>query len=357
MPNMKKAIIDQMLLGLFLMALVLVTVATVADQLKVKNEFYDLKKTLQVAVLSASKYYINENDNTTEAQNIALGIIEQTTLGASIKNDINFTWNFVDDPNYVTASITSHTVDTFWFRLIDLDNFTFTNVEAKANILATPSNRLPQVDEANDFMPFAINECGQDNGIIPGDSLSFIYKAYDQFESNDSLGFYGLDDEKITGTNQSSFAHFKNTVDLVYEENQNNFNRLTTPLYLVNSVYDPSQSTNPINNDASQLASSLEVHKYDTPTTMSVGLIDCASTKDSIIISNIISVSLDEVYCGDKHTSDDNIDSAFVDQTGDVFTDVTWVEWEEGFDCSKSGLFRIDLSINIPNNNTVILEY
>ncbi len=158
------------------------------------------------------------------------------------------------------------------------------------------------------------------------------------------MGFYGLDSTNPNRSgSQSGFAHFKNEVL--------DFNRITTQQYLVDSFQDS------IENDAQQLASTLEVHKFDTPIDISIALLDCTSSKDNIIISNLIPVSMTNIYCGDKTTSSLNIDSAFSDQTGDVFDDINWVEWVESKDCSQSGLFRIDIDIKIPTETTVILEY
>ena len=344
--NKKKAFIDQIMLGFFLISMVLVFVATVSDELKVRNKHANLKKLVQTAVLSASKYYTNENNDTTEAQNIALGVVEQSKLGAQVKNSIEFTWDFISDPSNVKAKIENYEEDMFWYRLAGWDSFTFDIIEAKANIIASPADELLTIDEVSDFMPFAINNCGQENGIQPGESLSFIYKAYDIYDANESTGFYGLssDDPDPRDGSQSDFAHFKNEV---YD-----FNRLNTPQYLVDS------EQNSIENDAQQLASALAVHTYDDPMDITVALIDCASTKDNIIISNLVPVTMTNIYCGDKTTSDINIDLAFSDQTGDVFdVGVSWVEWEESKDCSQSGLFRIDLDIKIPDEEEVVLEY
>ena len=343
---MKKAFIDQIMLGFFLIAFTMVFVGTVSDELKARNKYTGLKKTLQTVVLSASKYYINENNNTIEAQNIALGIVEQTILGQEIKNDIVFTWDFEGDPNNVKAKIDLYEEEFFWFRLLGWNSVDFEDIEAKANIVLLPTDELPIVDETSNFMPFAINECGQENPITPGDSFSFIYKSYGIFENIDSTGFYGLvldDEPDRDDDSQDGFAHFKNEVL--------DFNRILYQTFLVDSDQDS------IENDAQQLASALEVHKFTEPMNISVALLSCDSTKDNIVISNLIDVSMTNIYCGDKATSDNSIETAFEDQTGDVFDNINWVEWVESKDCSQSGLFRIDIDISIPQIENIILEY
>ena len=358
--NLKNAFIDKIMIGFVLISSILAFVATVSDELKVRNKHKNLKKIVQTVVLSSSKYYISEDNATTEeAEDIALGIVSASQLGSILvqNNDIDITWYLDDDPQNVIASISNYEESMFWYELFGWEKFKFDKIEAKANIILNPLDELPVIDETDEFMPFAINECGQGDSIMPGDNLSFIYKAYEQYESNESLGFYGLDSTLADGDNQSAFAEFKNNVDKLFGGDPSSYNRLTTQQYLVNSEYDSDESTNPINNDASQLASSLEVHKFDDPLDITVALIDCSSTKDNIIISNLIQVSMTNIYCGDKATSDSNIDSAFEDQTGDVFEDVTWVEWVEGFDCSQSGLFRIDLEVKIPDEEETLLVY
>jgi hypothetical protein len=324
----------------------MVFIGAVSDELMVRNKYNNLKKILQSAALSSAKYYTYENNNTTEAQNIALGIVEQTPLGKKIKDDITFEWDFVSDPNNVKASISNYNQEFFWFRLLGLNSTTFDKIEAKANIISTPMNELPIVDEVNDYMPFAVNECRQDGRtILPGESFSFIYKPYDIFSADDGTGFYGLrpDDPDRTGA-QDDFAHFKNEVF--------DFNRLTQQQYLVNSVLSS------IENDTSQLSSALEVKKFVGPLPISIALIDCASTKDNIVISNLVKVNMTNIYCGYKFTSEANVVQAFEDQTGDVFdAAITWINWTEDNDCSQSGLFRIDLEVQIPEIKTIRLEY
>lgn len=344
--NMKKAFIDKILLGFFLLSSVVVFVATVSDELEARNKYTQLKHIVQTATLSASKYYINENRDVSESQNIAIGIIEKSPLGNEVKDRIEFTWDFASDPNNVKAKIENYQQDMFWYKLLGWDSYTFDKIEAKANIIVIPLDELPVLDEVSNFMPFAINECGQDaTSLVPGSSLSFIYKPYDIYTSNESTGFYGLrSSEPDRDGAQDDFAHFKNEVF--------DFNRIDTPQYLVNSNLDS------IENDASQLSSTLEVKKFDEPLNISIALIDCSSTKDNIVISNLIDVDMTDIYCGYKATPVASIDAAFTDQTGDVFdTSITWINWTEENDCSQSGLFRIDIDIKIPNEETIVLEY
>ena len=340
----KKAFVNIIALGFVLFTSVVVFISTKADDIAVNNKFFNLKKITDSTVLALAKHFIINQDEQ-DAQDIADAILDASALGIDAKNYISYSWDFVSDPNNVKATITNYSHSTFWYKFLDKSEFIFAKIESKANIIVNPIDELPILDEVSDFMPFAINECGKEGGIVPGESLSFIYKSYDIYDSNESLGFYGLsptDPTPRTGA-QSDFAHFKNEVL--------DFNRLTTQEYLVDTAQES------IENDAQQLASALAVHTYEEPMNISIALLDCSSTKDNIIISNLIPVSMTNIYCGDKTTTTYNINEAFNDQTGDVFDDINWVEWVESKDCSQSGLFRIDVDIKIPNELTVLLEY
>lgn len=339
---MRKAFIDQIMLGFFLIATVVIFLGSVSDELEARNKYINLKKILQTTALSAAKYYVSKNDNILESQNIALGIIDKNPLGSQIKDDITFIWDLVSTPKNVKVKLLNYTENFFWLRLLNLDSYTFQNLEAKANIIITPTDELPIVNEVSNFMPFAINECGS-NDLTPGKSFSFIYKTYAIYDKNDSTGFYGLDGsnpDREDGS-QSGFAHFKNEVL--------DFNRLETQEYLVDSDQDT------IENDAQQLASALEVHKFDEPMNISIALLDCNSTKDDVSIVNLVDVNMTNIYCGSKTTSEDTVESVFENETG--FDNVVWVNWVEDKDCSQSGLFRIDIEILRPDITSVMLEY
>jgi hypothetical protein len=340
----KKAFIDKIMLGFILIAMVIIFIATISDDLSARNTYTNLKKIIQSAALASAKYYTKTEQNTANAEAIAKGIVAQTKLGDTIKDNLVFTWDFISEPNNVKVKIENYQHNLFWYRFLNMDSFTFPLIEAKANIIDNPTDELPNLEEVNNFMPFAINQCGQEN-LTPGENYSFIYKPYELYTSDEGLGFYGLSPNNPaprTGS-QSDFAHFKNEVL--------NFNRFSAQQYLVDSSLDA------INNDAQQLASALEIHKFNQPMSISVALLDCNSTKDNIIISNLVQVEMTNIYCGDKATSTVNKTTAFTTEDTAVFENVSWVKWVESKDCSQSGLFRIDLQIKVPEEKNVLLEY
>jgi hypothetical protein len=345
---MKRALIDQILLGLFVFISLVVLGATVADEMEARNKYYELKKLTDNAALTLSKYYmIQHYDGRTstsaardevidEAEVISNGMLDQTKLGTEVKGLMTYTWDLVSPQKTVTATIDGYFQNTFWYRFLDLMGFDM-EAESRANINIR--------DQVNDFVPFAINICDREE-FFYGQEIQFLYKPYDLYTPSEPHGFYGLayTNPDRTDSAQSGFAHFKNEVTT--------FNSQDEPVYLVDSnLYDADGNfTTVINNDAQQLASALEVHKFNdsaqAPWHISIALLGCDNDKDSAMsIVNLISVSMDKIYCGDKKTSDADIEAAFLDTTGDIFSNISWVDWVESKDCSGSGLFRMDLTI------------
>lgn len=332
--KMKKALIDQILLGFLLFAMLIMFVATVTDEYKARLKYIDLKNITQVAALSAAKYYATIEQEQNISQSVALGIVREKPFGNEVKDLISFEWNLLDTPSYVIAKIENYQQQMFWYKLLGYNAATFEIIESKAKFVVGDDS------DVDDYMPFAINECGMQDMSV-GNNISFLYKSYEMYEGNESYGFYGLSEnnpDPRTGA-QSDFAQFKNELLA--------FNLATAPQqYLVDSAQEY------IENDAQQLASALAVHTFDEPINLHVALLDCNSTRDNMIIKGLMPVSMTNIYCGDKTTSEENINNAFWNQDANVFTNTNWVEWVESKDCSQSGLFRIDFTIR--DSNTII---
>ena len=89
---MKKAFIDQILLGLFLFATIIVIGATISDNMEARDKYYNLKKITDNAVLTLAKYYVNVEENTSSAQNVHQEMLIQTKLG-NCKKRMNLATN------------------------------------------------------------------------------------------------------------------------------------------------------------------------------------------------------------------------------------------------------------------------
>lgn len=183
---MKKAFVDQILLGLFLFATLIVIGATVSDNMEARDKYYQLKQITDNAVLTLGKYYINVDDNTIAAENVYNSMLDQTKLGNEVKNKITYAWDFINEPNSVTATIANYEQPTFWFKLLDLASFNL-NVESKANISVVDLD-TPTSSYSSGIAPFAVND--QDFAI--GDSFNISYELTADLQYSHKDTFYPL---------------------------------------------------------------------------------------------------------------------------------------------------------------------
>lgn len=118
---MKKALIDQLLLGAFLFTVMVAFVATVNDELNTRNKVYELKGIAKKAALAAGKYYSDVDQNTNDAEAIADDIVQEMTSGTVSISSYN--WDFASSPNTITATISNYQQSTFWYRFLEKDSF------------------------------------------------------------------------------------------------------------------------------------------------------------------------------------------------------------------------------------------
>ncbi|MEA3228647.1 MAG: hypothetical protein U9P38_06230 [Campylobacterota bacterium] len=346
MKKFKTAFIDQILISFFLIAFTIIFIGTVSDELKARTKYTKLKKIVQTAVLSASKYYINEDPNEENSQDIALSILEQIPLGEEVKDDIVFVWDFESQPNNVIATIPTYTEEFFWFRLLSFDTIEFTNISAKANIIER------DLEVVNNFVPIAVNGCTQE--FETGDQHDFLLKAHDLYSDQDKVGFFALYDPS---GGQSSFAHFKSVVDDVMKDKDSSFD-INSDTIAISTVLSED-----IANDVKQVSQAFGIDGFPGKD-MTIVVLDCGSTADAPIFKQLIPVKMNAVFCADC--------CAFMgvcmpfpmsmmcvfldmlaDETGEVFTDIMWNTTVSS--CNNNDLFRINL--DILSNSTVVLEY
>ncbi len=181
---MKKAFVDQILLGLFLFSALIVIGATVSDNMEARDKYYNLKKITDNAVLTLGKYYINVEENTIAAQNVYYAMLEQTKLGNEVKNSITYSWDFINEPNSVTATIENYEQETFWFKLLGLASFDL-KAESKANIsvvdLDTPTSLY-----SSGIAPFAVN----DQAFVIGNNFDITYELTADLQYSHKDTFY-----------------------------------------------------------------------------------------------------------------------------------------------------------------------
>lgn len=181
---MKKALIDQILLGMFLFVVLIIVGATISDNMQARDKYYNLKKVTDNAVLTLAKYYVNVDENTLNAQNIYYEMLKETKLGNEVKDVITYSWDFVSEPNTVTAEISNYTEETFWYKFLGLASF---NLKAKSVATITTVD-LPTAtsDYTNGMAPFAVNY----RDFIIGDTLDITYALTADWQYSDKHTFY-----------------------------------------------------------------------------------------------------------------------------------------------------------------------
>jgi hypothetical protein len=141
---MKKAIIDQMMLGIFLFAALIVLGATVSDEFIARKKSDKLEILTKDITRALAKYYMY-NQDIQEAENIANNILSSTKLGEEIlsKNLINYVWRDLDgdfEPDVITTLISGYVQENFWFKFIDLNTFTLPPTDATAYVTKEESD-------------------------------------------------------------------------------------------------------------------------------------------------------------------------------------------------------------------------
>lgn len=181
---MKKAFIDQIFLGLFLFVTLIGIGATISDNMEARDKYYNLKKITDNAVLTLAKYYVHVEENSSSAENIHQEMLTQTTLGKEVKNSITYSWDFINEPNSVTATISNYKQDTFWFKLFGLASFDL-NAESKATIILEDLNTAKSLYSGG-IAPFAVN----DQTFTIGNNFDITYELSANLKYSDKNTFY-----------------------------------------------------------------------------------------------------------------------------------------------------------------------
>ncbi len=286
---MKKAFIDQIMLGIFLFATLIIIGATILDDIEARNKYYKLKALTDNAALSAAKYYIDVDMDTTNAETIANDILAQTPLGAQIKDEITYTWDFISDPYTVTVSLPNYTHETFWYKFLDLASFDLST--SSVAIIA-------DLTETSDLSPFGINGCDNSH-LFKGNIITFNLSGHRGYTDTDYDEFYGVDlGNACTASGNSNWSHFKNDIKYFYTDDgfiRNDQSVLDTDIYNDFCVPMVDSLTKEQNNDPKQISQSFKnlENSYDlTGARMHMALFECGSTADNLLINKFIEVEL-----------------------------------------------------------------
>lgn len=141
---MKKAFIDQIMLGFFLFSALIIFGATVSDEFLARHKIYSLDAIARHTAKALSKHYMY-NEDTTEAEVIANAILQQSTLGQELlsNNKIAFIWKDTDfdgSPDAVTSKISGYEQKNFWYTFLGKNGFAFQDIEASYFITKAESD-------------------------------------------------------------------------------------------------------------------------------------------------------------------------------------------------------------------------
>ncbi|NQY93391.1 MAG: hypothetical protein HRT43_04430 [Campylobacteraceae bacterium] len=276
---MKKAIITTLLLGFVILTALLVFVATVADDMVVRDKITRLKDITTTTALALAKHYV-QNGSTQNAEIVGNGLLDLSTTGSEVKDSIVYTWDFVSDPNSITANIPSYSQATFWYQFMGKDAFVLENIESKAEIIVAS----PISDTSDSLAPLAINNCNR-NDLILGAQIDFTYTSSPYYENSDTDTFYAVDKDCTFPAGNSNFAHFKNLFNQgeveysSYDESDNE------EACLVQTSFQ-----NPLSVDPMQLYNKLT--QFTLPYSMDILMFECGTTANDLIVTNVISIEI-----------------------------------------------------------------
>ncbi len=154
---MKKAVIEQFLLGFILVFATITFVATVGDEISARNKATNLKEMAFQTANTMSKAYAQTIDmcfSKTTAENI----LNETKLGQELfrlkdSGEISFTYDFYDlqdfdsdpstiydeEPDTVRVQITDYKHNNFWYKFFDKDTFDI-NIDTGNITIQVPRN-------------------------------------------------------------------------------------------------------------------------------------------------------------------------------------------------------------------------
>ena len=288
---MKKAFIDQILLGFLIFSILIVTATTLLDDEEARNKYYKLKNLTNNSALSAAKYYAKVSQDTTEAQQIANDILSRTKLGNEIKDNLTYDWDFISQPNTLTVSLPSYEQDTFWYRFLDISTFSL-DTQSKVKIVEGDD-----ITQTSNLTPFGINGCDSSH-LVKGNIISFNIKGHSTYDDEDYSNYYGVDtDDACVDTGNSNWAHFKNKIkDFYVEDNflKNDEDSLEVSTdennFCVPKVKTLSMEQN---NDPKQISQSFKKLEKDYDlrgVRMHMALFDCNSQATNLIVNKFIEV-------------------------------------------------------------------
>lgn len=193
---MKKAIVDQIMLGFFLFIALIVFGATINDEFEARNKLDDLRILAKNTTRALSKHYMY-NESISEAQDVANTLLSNTKLGNEVltKQLVTYTWRDLDgdnSPDVVTTSISGYIQNNFWYKFLDKNTFSLPEVNWTEYVTKEQSDIISYTLRYGGSNAGYYNMIGtyelDDNGCIINPKLLLVNK--NAHEIGDILGNY-----------------------------------------------------------------------------------------------------------------------------------------------------------------------
>lgn len=205
---MKKAVIEQFLLGFILVFASITFVATVGDEVSARNKAMNLKEIAYQTANTMSKAY-SQSMNMCWSKNTAEEILKESKLGRELlelkaNGEIEFNYDFYDfedmdddsttlydnQPDTIRVNITGYKHDNFWYKFLDKDTFDI-NIDTNAIAIDVPTTVTirygdrPNASFQNIFGTYQLdeNDCITNVQMHMADS-----KAWNYWEQTDTEG-------------------------------------------------------------------------------------------------------------------------------------------------------------------------
>jgi len=240
---MKKAFVDQVLLGLVLLVGVIFLVGTVTDENMATNKVFSLKEISSNTTRILAKHYMY-NDSIEEAEEVANNLLTTTKLGQDILDQDVITYIWTDttadgEPNVVTSIIEGYSQSNFWYKFMNKTSFNLSRIDSSSYVTKDEST----------FILINIKFGGSNAGY------------------HNMIGTYELDED---GCIQNTSLLLVNKEDHEIGDKLGSYENLDTRFFLIPDGYDH------FGNRSATLASSLSITgcEGDTPSITIDGISD-----------------------------------------------------------------------------------
>lgn len=189
---MKKAFIDQLFFGFFILIAIVTFVATVNDETSIRNRMEDLNTLARTSSQAMARYYELQIDMCT-AQDVNDNILRQTKLGNMVldKNLIRYKWMDTSgdgQPDTIQTTIIAHPYDTFWYRFLDKDSFTIGPFSASEPITMPVNVTLSFGSEGADYLNMVGTYNLDENGCVQNPRLILENSERSGLSTGDPIG-------------------------------------------------------------------------------------------------------------------------------------------------------------------------